>query len=37
VNVFEELREAYYIQAKGLVEGGADLLLVETSQDTRKH
>src|SRR5258705_500934 len=32
---FEELREAYYIQAKGLVEGGADLLLVETSQDTR--
>src|SRR3982075_453419 len=32
---FEELREAYYIQAKGLVEGGVDLLLVETSQDTR--
>ena len=32
---FEELREAYYIQAKGLVEGGIDLLLVETSQDTR--
>src|SRR5246127_2976837 len=32
---FEELREAYYIQAKGLLEGGADLLLVETCQDTR--
>src|SRR6202171_2154929 len=32
---FEELREAYYVQAKGLVEGGSDLLLVETSQDTR--
>src|SRR6266404_2789416 len=32
---FEELREAYYIQAKGLVEGGVDLLLVETCQDTR--
>src|SRR6058998_2298196 len=32
---FEELREAYYVQAKGLVEGGIDLLLVETCQDTR--
>src|SRR6266446_5858939 len=32
---FEELREAYYIQAKGLLEGGSDLLLIETSQDTR--
>jgi 5-methyltetrahydrofolate--homocysteine methyltransferase len=32
---FNELREAYYVQAKGLVEGGVDLLLVETSQDTR--
>jgi len=32
---FEELRQAYYTQAKGLVEGGVDLLLVETSQDTR--
>src|SRR5499427_6636529 len=32
---FSELREAYYVQAKGLVEGGADLLLVETCQDTR--
>jgi 5-methyltetrahydrofolate--homocysteine methyltransferase len=33
--MFPELREAYYKQAKGLVEGGADLLLVETCQDTR--
>ena len=32
---FDGLREAYYVQAKGLVEGGADLLLVETCQDTR--
>src|SRR5882762_6553862 len=32
---FHELREAYYIQARGLVEGGVDLLLVETCQDTR--
>jgi 5-methyltetrahydrofolate--homocysteine methyltransferase len=32
---FEELREAYYIQAKGLLEGGVDVLLIETSQDTR--
>src|SRR5437899_1542569 len=32
---FNELRDAYYAQAKGLVEGGVDLLLVETSQDTR--
>src|ERR1700757_5103578 len=32
---FEELREAYYVQAKGLIEGGSDLLLVETAQDTR--
>src|SRR5256885_7624588 len=32
---FDELREAYYIQAKGLIEGGSDLLLVETAQDTR--
>jgi 5-methyltetrahydrofolate--homocysteine methyltransferase len=32
---FEQLREAYYVQAKGLVEGGADLLTVETCQDTR--
>jgi 5-methyltetrahydrofolate--homocysteine methyltransferase len=32
---FEGLRENYYVQAKGLLEGGADLLLVETCQDTR--
>src|SRR6266566_97285 len=32
---FEGLRENYYVQAKGLVEGGVDLLLVETCQDTR--
>ena len=32
---FEDLRSAYHEQAKGLIEGGADLLLVETSQDTR--
>src|SRR6267154_3033335 len=32
---FEGLRENYCLQAKGLVEGGADLLLVETCQDTR--
>src|SRR6267154_6216375 len=32
---FEELRDAYYVQAKGLVLGGVDLLLVETCQDTR--
>src|SRR5437867_2631362 len=32
---FGELREAYYVRAKGLVEGGIDLLLVETCQDTR--
>jgi 5-methyltetrahydrofolate--homocysteine methyltransferase len=32
---FSELREAYYAQAKALVEGGVDILLVETCQDTR--
>jgi len=32
---FAELLDGYYMQAKGLVEGGADLLLLETSQDTR--
>ena len=31
---FEELRQAYYEQVKGLVEGGADVLLVETIFDT---
>ncbi len=32
---FEELHAGYYVQVKGLVEGGSDLLLVETCQDTR--
>ncbi len=32
---FEELRQSYYTQAKGLVEGGVDVLLVETCNDTR--
>ena len=31
---FDELRDAYYEQARGLVEGGVDLLLVETVFDT---
>ncbi|MAU10371.1 MAG: methionine synthase [Anaerolineaceae bacterium] len=30
---FEELSDIFYEQAQGLVEGGADLLLIETSQD----
>jgi 5-methyltetrahydrofolate--homocysteine methyltransferase len=30
---FDELSQVFYIQAKGLTEGGADLLLIETSQD----
>src|SRR5207244_9487807 len=32
---FWELWESYYVQAKGLIDGGSDLLLIETSQDTR--
>ncbi len=32
---FDQLQENYYEQAKGLVEGGADLLILETCQDTR--
>ena len=32
---FAQLRDSYYAQAKGLVEGGADLLLIETGFDTR--
>src|SRR5438552_14789334 len=32
---FEELRKAYYEQAQGLVEGGVDILLLETCNDTR--
>lgn len=31
---FDELQAAYYEQAKGLVDGGSDLLLVETIFDT---
>src|ERR1700676_2787444 len=31
---FAQLRDAYYEQAKALVEGGADLLLIETCFDT---
>ena len=31
---FEELAESYQEQAAGLIEGGADVLLLETSQDT---
>ena len=30
---FSMLRDAYYEEAAGLIEGGADVLLVETSQD----
>ncbi len=30
---FDELADLFYEQAQGLIEGGADLLLVETSQD----
>jgi 5-methyltetrahydrofolate--homocysteine methyltransferase len=32
---FDQLRESYYEQAAGLIEGGADILLLETCQDTR--
>jgi 5-methyltetrahydrofolate--homocysteine methyltransferase len=31
---FNQIRDGYYIQAKGLVEGGADFLLIETCFDT---
>lgn len=30
---FDELEENFFVQAKALIEGGADLLLLETSQD----
>ena len=30
---FDELSENFYVQAKALIEGGAHLLLLETSQD----
>jgi 5-methyltetrahydrofolate--homocysteine methyltransferase len=32
---FPQLVESFYTQAKGLADGGADVLLVETAQDTR--
>ena len=32
---FDELSDAFYEQARALVEGGVDILTVETSQDTR--
>jgi 5-methyltetrahydrofolate--homocysteine methyltransferase len=32
---FEQLRNNYFEQASGLIEGGADILLLETCQDTR--
>ena len=32
---FDQLRQNFLVQAKGLIEGGADLLLLETCQDTR--
>jgi 5-methyltetrahydrofolate--homocysteine methyltransferase len=32
---FAQLRDAYLVQARGLLEGGADLLLFETCYDTR--
>jgi 5-methyltetrahydrofolate--homocysteine methyltransferase len=32
---FAEMRDGYYHQAKALVEGGADVLIIETSNDTR--
>ena len=32
---FDQLCESYYVQAKGLVEGGVDLLVLETCFDTR--
>ena len=32
---FGELRESFYQQARALIEGGADILLLETCQDTR--
>ncbi|GAF65320.1 5-methyltetrahydrofolate--homocysteine methyltransferase [Bacillus sp. TS-2] len=32
---FEKLIHSYFIQARGLIRGGSDLLLLETSQDMR--
>jgi 5-methyltetrahydrofolate--homocysteine methyltransferase len=33
--IFDHLRQDYYDLAKPLIEGGADLLMIETCQDTR--
>jgi 5-methyltetrahydrofolate--homocysteine methyltransferase len=30
---FREMSESYYLQASGLIDGGADLLMIETCQD----
>jgi 5-methyltetrahydrofolate--homocysteine methyltransferase len=32
---FQQLSDSYYVQAQGLVEGGVDVLLLETGFDTR--
>lgn len=32
---FAELIENFYVQAKGLIDGGSDYLLIETAQDSR--
>ena len=32
---FQQLSDSYYVQANGLIEGGADILLLETGFDTR--
>jgi len=32
---FDQLQRAFYEQAKGLIDGGADILLLETCNDTR--
>ena len=32
---FAQLQQAYYEQARGLIDGGVDVLLLETCQDTR--
>src|SRR5262245_59193086 len=31
---FDQVRDGYYLQARGLIEGGVDALLLETAQDT---
>jgi len=32
---FQQLSDSYYLQAQGLIEGGVDVLLIETGFDTR--